>query len=180
MVIIGAGRVMAWSSEAERATGISSGTAVGKPCHEVLALADVSGRPICTADCPIAHGRHIPAAGERTDATRPGISGSLAMWTATGSCGDRRVVVHTLRRGPDRARSPLTRRQIEILGLVARGMSTAEIATALYLSTATVRNHIAHILDRLGARTRAQAVSRAGDLGLLGAPATWQADPPAA
>jgi DNA-binding NarL/FixJ family response regulator len=88
--------------------------------------------------------------------------------------------VHTLRRGPDRARSPLTRRQIEILGLVARGMSTAEIATALYLSTATVRNHIAHILDRLGARTRAQAVSRAGDLGLLGAPATWQADPPAA
>ena len=168
MVIIGAGRVMVWSSEAERATGIPTRAAVGRPCHEVLELADSSGSPICASDCHIAHGPRTVGDGERAEVRRPGHPGTMWMWTVTGSCGDSRVVVHTF--GRRAAGSPLTRRRIEILGMIARGMSTSEVATALYLSPATVRNHVAHILDRLGAGARAQAVSRARDLGLLGAP----------
>lgn len=59
----------------------------------------------------------------------------------------------------------LTERQLEVLQLLAGGKSTEQIASELYLSKTTVRNHIAHILAALGVHTRVQAIivaSRAG------------------
>lgn len=52
----------------------------------------------------------------------------------------------------------LTLRQMEIVELAARGASSKEIGRALGISPATVRNHFAQIFERLGAKTRAQAV----------------------
>lgn len=57
--------------------------------------------------------------------------------------------------------SILTTRQVEILKLVAAGRATEEIAAELYISPATVRNHIRNILSRLGAHSRVEAVSAA-------------------
>lgn len=61
----------------------------------------------------------------------------------------------------------LTPRQLEILRLLADGCSTHEIASKLYLSPTTVRNHVANVLAALGVHSRLQAVVAAKRAGLL-------------
>lgn len=61
----------------------------------------------------------------------------------------------------------LTARQHEILGLLANGRSTDQIAGDLHLSRETVRNHVRHILRRLGASSRLEAVAIARHDGVL-------------
>ncbi|MFF7446597.1 MULTISPECIES: response regulator [unclassified Streptomyces] len=63
--------------------------------------------------------------------------------------------------------APLSPRETDILRLVAQGHTNREIATRLYLSEGTVKNHISRILTRLALRDRTQAALRARDLGLL-------------
>jgi DNA-binding NarL/FixJ family response regulator len=66
-----------------------------------------------------------------------------------------------------RKRVGLTARQHEILRLVAEGLSTKQIARELWLSPATVRNHVSAILLTLDAHSRIEAVATARDAGLL-------------
>jgi DNA-binding NarL/FixJ family response regulator len=61
----------------------------------------------------------------------------------------------------------LTGREREILRLLGAGRSNAEIASALFVSSATVKTHLAHIYGKLGARGRYEALGRAVALGLL-------------
>jgi ATP/maltotriose-dependent transcriptional regulator MalT len=61
----------------------------------------------------------------------------------------------------------LTRRQLEILRLVALGQTNSEIARELFLSPRTVEMHVGNILANLDSRSRAEAVHRAAELGLL-------------
>ncbi len=61
----------------------------------------------------------------------------------------------------------ITRRELEILELVAQGMSNREIATQLFVSENTVKTHCARAFDKLGAARRTQAVQRGKELGLL-------------
>ena len=60
----------------------------------------------------------------------------------------------------------LTNREVEVLKLIAAGLSNAEIAAALVVSAATIKTHINHIFQKTGARDRAQAVRYAYQHGL--------------
>ena len=62
---------------------------------------------------------------------------------------------------------PLTAREVDVLRLIAHGATNREIATRLYLSEGTVKNHISRILTRLALRDRTQAAIYARDHGLL-------------
>jgi DNA-binding CsgD family transcriptional regulator len=53
----------------------------------------------------------------------------------------------------------LSRRELEVLSLVAEGRSTREIARTLWITEETVKTHVRRVLQRLGARTRAHAVA---------------------
>ena len=61
----------------------------------------------------------------------------------------------------------LTRRELEVLGMLAAGSSNQAIARELVVSLDTVKKHVGHVLGKLGAANRTEAVARARQLGLI-------------
>lgn len=62
----------------------------------------------------------------------------------------------------------LSSREMEVLECLAQGMTTSQISSGLFISDNTVKTHVRHILEKLEASNRAEAVSKAVQLGLIG------------
>jgi DNA-binding NarL/FixJ family response regulator len=121
------------------------------------------------------------------EALRAGASGfllkdapahQLVAAVRAAACGDallapsvtRRLITEFTRRGPSTtpaALRTLTDRELEVLHMLARGLSNAEIATELYIGEGTVKTHVARLLSKLGVRDRVQAVVLAYQSGLV-------------
>ncbi len=106
--------------------------------------------------------------------------GQLAEAVRTVAAGDsllapavtRRLVERFVRRPPpDAVRrerfDELTDRELEVLTLMTRGLSNAEVGAELFLSEATVKTHVTRVLSKLGVRDRVQAVVLAYETGLV-------------
>ena len=62
---------------------------------------------------------------------------------------------------------PLTSRELEVLGMIAAGRSNRAIARELVVTVDTVKKHVGHVLAKLGAANRTEAVARARELSLI-------------
>jgi DNA-binding CsgD family transcriptional regulator len=135
--------------------------------------------PYETAQTSLRAGVALASAGEREEAirrltdayriarklgARPLANRAAEELVSLGEAVERRLG----RRAAARLEGPgLTRRELEVMRLVASGQTNREIARSLFLSTRTVDMHMRNILYKLDCRSRAEATRRAGELGLL-------------
>jgi ATP/maltotriose-dependent transcriptional regulator MalT len=92
---------------------------------------------------------------------RQGLGPASSSGTKDGTAARGRVVTH------EQLDDPLSERELEVLGLLASGKTNSEVAGDLFLSVGTVKSHTGNIYRKLGARNRAEAITRARELGLI-------------
>jgi PAS domain S-box-containing protein len=166
-------RIMFWNRAAERLLGYSAAEVIGRTCCEVLERGP---------QCQLKAAREAGAEGgafEMTARTRRGEAVQLSVSTLVvpPRNGEGPVTVHLFREArknapvvaaeTDALAGTLTRREIEVLRLLAEGCNTRAVAQRLGVSPATVRNHVQNLLGKLGVHSRLQAVAYANRRGLL-------------
>jgi DNA-binding CsgD family transcriptional regulator len=186
--------IVHWDEGMESLSGVLSEEALGKSCYETVMGEVEGGRPFCAHGCSVMHlaRAHQPVSSYemriRTRSGRRWVSASnLTIETEDGP-----YLVHLLRdaqgthdtlemaRGliqisskgaapaPRRKDVPaLTPRQLEVLRLLSEGKNAREIGGELYLSQATVRNHIRALFQALGAHSQLEVLAKARQVGLL-------------
>ncbi len=136
------------------------------PSLRVLALVPASEagelRPLLSSGADAVLAR-TASPEELEQAVRKVVAGERVLAAAALS-----VLVGQVQRAETEADHSLTTKELDVLGLLAKGLSNRDIAAKLVISTATVKSHLAHIYDKLGAANRQEALSRAIALGLLG------------
>jgi len=177
-------RIVSWGPAAEALFGHAGSAAVGQRLQDLLDGRDLFGNRVCHDACWL---RDALAAGEAVqryelDVRHAGGRRLRVIVDVQPSAGSRGWTYRFLpdrraeRRGalapPAETRPPekpfaLTPRELAVLRLLARGAGTAEMAREMGISATTVRNHIQHLLDKLDAHNRLQAVSVARHHGLL-------------
>ena len=189
-------RIVHWDSRMESLTGALSQEALGKPCYEAVMGEREDGGPFCAHGCSVMHLAqvHRPVSNfEMRIKTRSGDRRWMNVSNLTVETEEGPYLVHLLRdfqgthdalemaRGliqlsskeeapaPKRKDIPaLTPRQLEVLQLLSEGKSVKEIGKKLYLSEATIRNHVRSLLQTLGAHSQLEVLAKAREIGILG------------
>ena len=183
--------IVHWDRRMESLSGMLSEEALWKPCYEAVMGEGENGRPFCAHGCSVMHlaqeGRPVSSyemrIGTRSGRRRWVSVSNLAIETEEGP-----YLVHLLRdsqgthdtlemsRGliqlsdapaPRRKDVPaLTPRQLEVLRLLSEGKNARETGGELYLSQATVRNHIRALFQALGVHSQLEVLAKARELGI--------------
>ena len=136
------------------------GSSVGKPCALVVD-AQTAGRQHCLHDCA----RSLAASDRTREVGRARVAKSPVSLTCSAMGGE--VVVAIVPARTVAPSTPLTPRETQVVELIAQGHTNARIARRLGVQLSTVRTHVQRLLDKLGARSRAEAVTRAVVTGQL-------------
>ena len=187
--------IVHWDQNMESLSGVLSEEALGKPCYETVMGESEGGQPLCAHGCSVMHlaqeGRPISSY-EMKIRTRSGRRRWVNASNLTIKTEEGPYLVHLLRdsqgthdtlemaRGliqlsskgeapaPRRRDVPsLTPRQLEILKLLSEGKSAREIGSELYLTQATIRNHIRALLVALGVHSQLEVLAKAREMGIL-------------
>lgn len=173
------GMVVLWNSEAEKLLGYPAESALGQRCWKLLSGQDNYGNRYCCEFCPLremakqhesVHGFQLSC---RTDSVgRKNLSINclevfnlagdgllLHICQSTDETPDYSENNHAANGHPGNIqRGALTKRELEVLELLAEGKTTRETASMMCISDATVRNHIQHTLRKLHVHNRLEAV----------------------
>jgi PAS domain S-box-containing protein len=189
-------KIVHWDSQMESLTGALSQEALGKTCYQAVMGEREDGGPFCAHGCSVMHlaQAHRPVSSfEMRIKTRSGVKRWMNVSNLTVETEEGPYLVHLLRdsqgthdalemaRGliqlsskegapaPKRKDIPaLTPRQLEVLQLLSEGKSVKEIGKELYLSEATVRNHVRSLLQTLGAHSQLEVLAKAREMGIFG------------
>ena len=187
--------IVHWDEQMESLSGVLTEEALGKPCYEAVMGEGEGGQPFCAHGCSVMHlaqeGRPVSSY-EMRIRTRSGRKRWVSASNLTVKTEEGPYLVHLLRdsqgthdalemargliqlsskedaQAPRRKHAPaLTPRQLEVLRLLSEGKSAREIGGELYLSQATVRNHIRSLLQALGVHSQLEVLAKAREMGLL-------------
>lgn len=180
-------RVIAWNDAATKLLGHQPSEVLGRPCYEILCWRNRCGDTLCDASCPSAWPGEPDEIIETRDvlgrsATNETLWLSASTIVPPADLRDQCRLIHLVReiglppelerliaervggvRPPpprDDLLDALTPREREVLDLLAEGLDGPAIAGRLFVSPATVRNHIQHILTKLGVHSRVEAIAR--------------------
>ncbi len=182
-------RIIAWNESATALLGHDAADVLGKPCQEILCWSDRCGDTVCDHSCPASSRGEPDEIIETRDVLGRSATGRKLWLNASTivppiALRDQCRLVHLVREialppelerliaekvqgssldTTDRSErlDVLTAREREVLDLLTEGLDGAAIAAQLFVSPATVRNHIQHILAKLGVHSRVEAVSLA-------------------
>jgi PAS domain S-box-containing protein len=186
------GRIVLWNRAAEKIIGHTAREAIGRPCCEVFVGLDDNGNRLCYQGCHVMSLVKLSEPVQSFDMqtrTKAGkllwINVSILATPPNGKTGPLTIhlfrdvsaskellrLVHERLGPPDADTSfpadVLTRRELEVLRLMALGVSTLQTAERLHVSRATIRNHIQNIFGKLGVHSRLEAVAHANRHRLL-------------
>ena len=189
-------RIVHWDAQMESITGALAQEALGQPCYEAVMGEREDGEPFCAHGCSVMHLAlaHRPVSNfEMRIKTRSGVRRWVSVSNLTVETEEGPYLVHLFRDtqgthnvlemahgliqlsskketpAPRRRDIPaLTPRQLEVLQLLSEGKSVKEIGKELYLSQATVRNHVRSLLQALDAHSQLEVLARAREMGILG------------
>lgn len=184
-------RIVIWNKAAEELLGYRAADVLGRSCHEVLEGRDIFGNRFCGQNCPLhrmvrrqeaissflVDFRVDRGQRQRMEVSIVAVPGPRAaqyslvhlLRTARGDPPTSSVEEPRNRAGGRTEDSTcqsavlysLTPREVEILEALAKGWSTQQIADRLYISVATVRNHVQNVLRKLEVHSKVEAVSLA-------------------
>jgi PAS domain S-box-containing protein len=189
VAIDGSFGIIAWNEAATDLLGYTAEEVIGRPCVEVLCWRDRCGDTVCNGLCPAGEPGEPDEIQESREVLGKSATGKT-LWLSTSTIvppiemRDQCRLVHLIREvslppelerviaerveglsltpeARDDRLDVLTPREREVLQLLTEGLDGAGIAERLFLSQATVRNHIQHILAKLGVHSRVEAVAYA-------------------
>ena len=185
------GRISAWNNAAAELFGLSEAQVINVPCHKIFQCWDDNG-PVCSELCVIERAAVDNRVRTNFDLRIQTSSGkrwcNFSTLIASDPSSGARYAIHIVqpveirkrleqalsefvrtqpRNGHKQINARLTSREVEVLKSLAKGHSTRDIANQLNISSATVNNHIKHILTKFDAHTRLEAIRHAESVGVI-------------